>query len=168
MKTMYHEYIRGLVDGEGCFTFFTVSEWKRTESGELMRLKRPVFTIQMNERDEKLLESVNNTLELSGQVYWQKAWRGDGVNRGPKVSIIVRNTLELRNKIIPLFYRKLHGHKGKQFMEWLEKMGEEDKTDESRYLHMIYKKGFFEEWHKEFLLEKSENVSVVSAETSKT
>ncbi|MDP2704301.1 MAG: LAGLIDADG family homing endonuclease [bacterium] len=168
MKTISHEYIRGLVDGEGCFTFFTVPEWKKTENGELVRLKRPVFTIQMNERDEKLLESVNYTLELSGRVYWQEAWRGDGVNRGPKVSIIVRNVLELRNKIIPIFYGKLHGHKGKQFIKWLEKMGEDDKTRESRYLHMIYKKGFFEEWHKEFLSEKDKNVSVVSAETGKT
>ena len=115
---------------------------KNGEVKRLKRLKRPAFVIGMHERDEDLLNDVRDTLGVNVRVYWY-ASRSD--NQGSKAMLMVRDTIELRDKIIPLFYKKLHGNKGKQFIEWLEKMGDENVWEEGKYLHALYKKRYFEE-----------------------
>jgi hypothetical protein len=146
MEKISEEYIRGLTEGEGSFTFYTtpkfISDGKAT-----IKLKRPAFAIKMHERDAYLLNLVADRLNLKGNVYHNGPYRYDRYgsrNSASQVTLIVRDVLELKNIIIPLFYKKLHGNKGKQFMIWLEKMGEEEMTTESHYLYNLYKKRFFD------------------------
>ena len=146
MKVISDEYIRGLTEGEGTFTFYTTSKLINLGQEE-KRLKRPAFAIKMHERDKSLLNSVADSLNLRGNIYHNGPYRYDRYgsrNNAAQVSLIVRDVLELRNIIIPLFYKKLHGNKGKQFINWLEKMSGEEMTTESHYLHNLYKKGFFD------------------------
>jgi hypothetical protein len=56
-QKLSYDYIRGLVDGEGCFSFHTGS---RRANGR--KYKIPTFVIAMNERDRNLIEKVKNTL----------------------------------------------------------------------------------------------------------
>lgn len=145
MEKISEEYIRGLVEGEGTFTFYTTPKFIN-KSGVSIKLKRPAFAVKMHERDAYLLNLVADRLSLKGKVYRNGPYRYDRYgsrNSAAQVSLIVRDILELRNIIIPLFYKKLHGNKGKQFMVWLEKMSGEEMTTESHYLHNLYKKGFF-------------------------
>lgn len=144
MLKLPHDYIRGLVDGEGTFTFSTTSH--KNLDGKITKLKVPAFAIRMHERDEELIRAVRNTLGLTNSVYkYDHNQRNkDGYNRGQQAMLIVRETGQLKNIIIPFFYKKPHGNKGKQFFEWLEKMGNIDTTHGSKFLHMLYKKGYFE------------------------
>ncbi len=146
MEKISEEYIRGLVEGEGTFTFYTTPKLINKD-GVFVKLKRPTFAIKMHERDAYLLNLIADRLGLKGGVYHNGPYRYDRYgsrNSAPQVSLVVRDTLELKNIIIPFFYKKLHGNKSKQFINWLENMGGEDMTTESHYLHNLYKKGFFD------------------------
>lgn len=137
---MTFEYIRGLTEGEGCFTFSVC----RRMSGR--RYKLPCFIIGMHERDRELLKLVRDKLELNIKIYNRPAWRGDGIQRGRSAILIVRRFNHLKDVIIPLFYKKLHGHKGKQFVEWLEKIGKDpDISDRFKSLYRIYKWGIYDQ-----------------------
>ena len=130
-----NEYIRGLVEGEGTFTF------SRGWGGK----KVPTFAIHMHSRDKKLLENVRDSLGLKNKVYEYYYPGKDGSNRGPKAILIVRELGSLKNIIIPLFYKKLKGNKGKQFEEWLEKIGtDQDVSDYFKFIYKIYKAGFYD------------------------
>lgn len=99
----------------------------------------------MHERDFDLLNAVKETLGLKGRIYNFKPWIGDGSNRGRKVVLVVRNFKELKDIIIPLFYKKLKGYKGKQMTDWLEKIGSNpDVTDRYKSLYRLYKWGAFD------------------------
>ncbi len=88
---------------------------------------------------------VCDSLGLKSKIYNRPAWRGDGVNRGRSVILIVRDFQQLKDIIIPLFYKKLKGHKGKQFIEWLEKIGSDpDISDRFKSLYRIYKWGIYD------------------------
>lgn len=122
MKTnpLSYEYVRGLVDGEGCFTFCTNT--RRMPDGRVVKYKVPTFSISMHERDEYLLELVRDTLKLKNKIYnYELKNMGDGWKRGGKTILIVREFESLKDMIIPLFYKKLRGNKGIQFAEWLGK-----------------------------------------------
>lgn len=149
MQKLPHDYIRGLVEGEGCFTFYPTLEFQKTSDGRTIKLKRPAFVIAMHERDEELLRMLRNTLGVNDSILKSKPWNKDGIKRGGTARLIVRDIAELRNIVIPFFYNKLYGYKRKQFFEWLEKMNSENTIKESRYLYRLYKKGFFEEKYKE-------------------
>ena len=137
---MSYEYIRGLIDGEGCFTFCTVDDNKKQE-----KLKIPTFALRMHVRDEELIRNVRNTLKLKDRVHVYHYPGKDGANRGPQAFIMVRSFGSLKNIIIPLFYKKLHGHKGVQFMAWLEKIGADPLVPESyRLLYRLHKSGFYD------------------------
>ena len=122
-KTISYEYIRGLIEGEGSFSFSTTT--RRLTTGEIKRTKIPTFAIGMHERDEPLLLLVRDTLGLTNRVYNYQQSNKDGINRGRKAFLIVREIGGLKNIIIPLFYNRLVGHKGIQFKEWLENIGKE-------------------------------------------
>ena len=78
-----HDYIRGLVDGEGCFTFCSDSRF-----GE--RTLIPTFTLAMNVRDVDLIESVKETLGLRNIVHrFKPRVRPDGYKRGGMAVLIV-------------------------------------------------------------------------------
>ncbi len=129
-----NEYIRGLVEGEGCFTF--------TRNGIK---KIPAFCIQMHQRDFYLLTAVKDCLGLKNKIYRYRPWRLDGIKRGPSARLIVREIGNLKNIIIPFFYKRLMGHKGKQFEEWLNNIGTDPLVPESfKILCRLHKSGYWD------------------------
>ena len=140
-KSLSYEYIRGLIEGEGCFTFYPGSKRK-----DGRKYKFPTFVIVMHERDKKIICMIRDTLGLRNKVYNRKPWRGDGVNRGRTVALIVREFDQIKDIIIPLFYKKLYGYKGTQFINWLEKIGSDpDVSDRYKSLYRLYKWGIYDE-----------------------
>lgn len=97
-------YIRGLIEGEGCFYS------DRRQNGEEI----PAFVLKMHVRDKELIESIRDYLEIDNRVYEYK-------HQGRHFAmLIVRDTWTLKNKIIPICKRKLLGFKGTQFEWWLK------------------------------------------------
>ena len=143
-KIISYEYIRGLIEGEGCFTFYPGSK-----KADGRKYKLPTFVIEMHERDNDLLMLVKATLRLRNKIYYrdnQKKSLKDAINHGNTVAIIVREFDQLKDTIVPLFYKKLHGHKGRQFMNWLEKIGNDpDISDRFKSLYRLYKWGIYDQ-----------------------
>lgn len=142
--TVSNDYIRGLIDGEGCFTFETSRYF--LSDGTPTKRKIPSFRIQMHERDQILLWGIKNALGLRNKLYHLGPYRKDGINRGKQVVLTVRDLGQLKNIIIPLFYgNRLIGYKRNQFNDWLEKMGIDPEVAESyRLLYRLHKTGYFE------------------------
>jgi hypothetical protein len=65
IKEISYDYIRGLVDGEGCFTFCSIKS-----NG--LKKQLPAFVISMSERDEKLIGLVKEKLKLRNRIYKYK------------------------------------------------------------------------------------------------
>ncbi|MDP1719185.1 MAG: LAGLIDADG family homing endonuclease [bacterium] len=137
-----NEYIRGLVDGEGCFTF-TTTKYKK---GSAIITKRiPAFAIAMNERDRGLIEAVRDHFEIKNRVYLHNPYLGDGYNRGKRSVLIVREFPALKNVIVPFFYKKLKGHKAKQFESWILKIGSDSAVPASfKLIHRLYISGYWD------------------------
>ena len=136
-----YEYIRGLIDGEGCFTFCSAPNLR---SGKVMI---PAFVLRMSVRDKGLIEAVRDTLRLRNKVHTYSYLRDKTgpIKRQPQSVLIVRDFGSLRDKIIPLFYKKLHGYKAKQFSLWIEKMGIDPLVPRDyQLLNKLYNKGYFE------------------------
>lgn len=155
MLKLSFDYIAGLVEGEGSFSFCTVQRWKQTVDGRVVRIRVPAFQIKMHERDQDLIRLMRKSLGLNDTVY---NYPPPSINKfskpykvGGSLMLIVRNTASLKNVIIPCLYFRLHGYKKVQFFEWLEKMGHEEISNDSQYLHRFYKKGGFEELSKKFV-----------------
>jgi len=141
-RPLTYDYIRGLIDGEGSFTFNTGTH--RLVDGEMRRSRIPAFAIGMHERDEDLLIAVRDMLGLPNKVYNYQPSNKDGYNRGRKAFLIVREFGSLKNIIIPLFYNNLAGYKAIQFNEWLEKIGTDPLVPESyRLFYRLHKSGYF-------------------------
>lgn len=137
-----NDYIRGLTDGEGCFTFYPTSFMK---AGVIVKQKIPAFVIAMHVRDRWLIIEVAEHLGISGNIYINKNTVTDGHKRGDTARFIVRSLDELREIIIPFFYRKLAGYKGEQFMKWLYNIGN-DPLVAPRYkiLYEKHKSGYWD------------------------
>ncbi len=142
-EKLSYEYIRGLVEGEGCFTFCSVF---RNANSEKRRFIIPTFALGMNERDRELLIMVKNTLKLRNKINtYPPRERRDGYKRGAMSHLIVRDFGQLKNIIVPLFHKKLKGNKGKQFEQWLEKIGNDPTVPDSyKFIYKIYKAGFYD------------------------
>lgn len=135
------DYIRGLVDGEGCFSFCNIPTRGKTGN----KLKLPAFTIQMRERDKELIEKVKNYLGVKGRIYILKPCVLDEFKRGKIARLMVRDFGEIRDIIIPFFYNKLVGYKGKQLIDWIERIGYDPDIHPSyKVLYSLYKRGYFE------------------------
>ncbi len=132
------EYIRGLIDGEGTFTFTTSGNKKN-------KMKIPAFQLRMHIRDKELIEGVRDFLGLKNKIYIYHYPGKDGANRGPQAMLIVREFKNLKDVIITLFYKKLIGYKNKQFIEWLEKIGSDpDVSNRFKSLYRLYKWGMYD------------------------
>jgi len=143
-KPLSYEYIRGLIEGEGSFTFSTRT--RRLPNGKIERFKIPAFAIGMHERDEALLLRVRDTLGLPNKVYNYQQSNKDGINRGRKAFLIVREIGSLKNIIIPFFYNRLVGHKAIQFNEWLEKIRNDPMVPEGYdILYRLHINGYYAE-----------------------
>lgn len=103
----------------------------------------------MHERDEYLIELVRDTLGLRNTIYNYDQRRSDGWKRGRKAVLMVREYESLRDVVVPLFYKKLRGNKGTQFMEWLENIGN-DRDVPWRYkeIYDLYKSSFYDSQNK--------------------
>lgn len=112
------DYIRGLVEGEGCFTFCTIPQ----KNADGKRLRIPTFVIQMHEHDLELIQKLKDYWGLRNKIYICKAYTADGYNRNSTARLMVRDFLSLKNIIIPFFNEKLIGYKRIQFNEWLLKI----------------------------------------------
>ena len=131
------EYILGLVEGEGTFTFSSsnISGKKR---------KVPAFSIKMHFRDRRLIEEVRDKLGLKNRVYVYDHKGHDGAKRSPQAMLIVREFGSIKNVIIPFFYKKLRGNKAIQFEDWLERIGHDPDVPTSfRLIYRMYKSGFY-------------------------
>ncbi|MDD5710559.1 MAG: LAGLIDADG family homing endonuclease [Candidatus Colwellbacteria bacterium] len=129
------EYIRGLVEGEGSFTF---SAWRRTEK------RVPSFQIKMHARNIDLLRGIRDELGLKNKVYVYHYPGHDGAKRGPQAMLIVREIGSLKNTIIPLFYNKLAGNRAFEFENWLERIGGDPWVPESyKILYRLHKNGYY-------------------------
>jgi hypothetical protein len=137
-----NDYIRGLTDGEGCFTFYPV---KNKRAGMIVLQKIPAFVINMHARDRWLLTEIAEYLHLKSNLYIYKGWVSDGYKRGATARFIVRSAAEFKEIIIPFFYKKLAGFKAIQFKEWLETIGS-DPAVPQRYkdLYELAKSGYWE------------------------
>lgn len=135
-----NEYIRGLVDGEGCFSFYPGS---KKSNGRKYRL--PAFILAMHERDLELVTAVRDALSLRNKIYVRKPSTKDGYKRGNIVFFVVREFDQLKDIIIPFFYKRLKGYKGKQFIAWLERIGSDpDVSDRYKSLWRLYKWGSYD------------------------
>ncbi len=141
MFLLSEEYIRGLVEGEGCFTFE-----QKTKRGE--RVKIPVFAIEMHERDEELLRLIRISMNLprinSNTIYVNGPYFHNGYKDNGRIAkLIVRDYLSLKEVVVPFFYGKLRGHKGVQFREWIEKIGDKNVPYPYRQIYDLHKRGFW-------------------------
>lgn len=134
------EYIRGLVDGEGCFSFYP-----GTKQRNGVKYKVPAFIIAMNIRDIELIKGIKETLGLRNSIYIRHPSNKDGYKREDVAVLVVREFDQLKDIIIPLFYKKLNGYKGKQMIDWLEKIGSDPNvTDRFKSLYRLYKMGMYD------------------------
>lgn len=140
-----YEYIRGLVDGEGCFTFYPAKVGS-------VKYKIPAFVLAMSERDADLLRLVADKLGVKSKIYvYPPRKRRDGYKRQGMAVLIIRSIGQIKNVIVPLFYKKLHGYKGKQFEAWIEQMGNDEAvSNRFRLVHKLYKVGFYDKNHSRF------------------
>jgi hypothetical protein len=75
----------------------------------------------------------------------QNAKTGKKYLSGRQAILVVRDFKQLRDIIIPFFYKKLVGYKGVQFAEWLEKIGSDPCiSDRFRSLYNLYKIGVYD------------------------
>ncbi len=129
-----NEYLRGVVEGEGCFTLCTHGT-----------IKVPTFALQMHERDKELLLTLSNRLRLHGSLYEIAANNRGGISRGPAVRIMVRDAPTIQHILIPFFYKKLHGYKGRQFEKWIEQMGSDPAISKSfKAIYLLYISGYYD------------------------
>lgn len=111
----------------------------------MLKRKIPAFSISMHERDEELLKLVRDTLGLKNKVYNYNFPGKDGYKRGRRVFLIVREIESMRNIIVPLFYKRLRGNKGKQFAIWLEEIGKDPNIPlKFRFIYKLHKCGFYD------------------------
>lgn len=137
-----NDYIRGLVDGEGCFTFYT---GKIVRNGMTEKIRIPAFAISMHERDKELIQAVRDHFGIKNAVYTFRPYLRDGCKRGSKATLVIREFGRLKNVIIPFFYKKLKGYKAKQFESWLERMGADPLVPESyKLLYRLHKSGYYD------------------------
>jgi len=132
------DYIRGLIEGEGCFTFCSASKNNGTRS------KVPAFVLVMNERDKELVTAIRDHLGIKNKIYQLRAYRKDGYNRSGTVRIMVRDIGTLKNTIVPFFYNKLHGHKRVQFDKWIDQIRNDPEVPESfKLIPRLCRSGFY-------------------------
>ncbi|MDP3880925.1 MAG: LAGLIDADG family homing endonuclease [bacterium] len=139
-RVITNEYIRGLTDGEGTFTFHRGFKLK---SGE--KPKIPAFVISMHERDIELLKKVKNHLGLKSNINTFGPYNYDNYQRGKKAIFAVRDFGSIKNKIVPLFYKKLIGYKAVQFENWVLNF-EVDPLVSKKYglISRLYKAGYWD------------------------
>jgi len=128
------DYICGLVDAAGSFTFTTDSQ----------RSSIPTFELRMGAKDVKLIEGVRDWLGLKNKIYAYYPEKDEFSKRGQQAMLIIRDVGSLKNIIVPTFYNRLVGYKGEQFNNWLEKIGTDPLVPDSyKIIYRLYRLGFY-------------------------
>lgn len=141
-KKITYEYIRGLVEISGNFTF--TSNSRKNALGKIKKIKIPTFSIGMNERDEPLLWSIRDKMGLENKIYNYKPSNKDGYKRSRKAFLIVREIGNLKNIVVPLIYGHLMGHKKTQFYNWLDQIGSDQDVPESyKIIYRLHQNNFY-------------------------
>jgi hypothetical protein len=139
-KEISYEYIRGLVEGEGCFTF---------SPNKISNSTIPAFSIRMHIRDKKLIGMVRDRLKLRNKIYEYYYPGNDGAKRGATITLIVREIGNIKNVIVPLFYKKLIGNKADSFEKWLDKIGSDPLVPSGyKFIYKLYVGGFYDNDHR--------------------
>ena len=141
-KILSYNYVRGLIAGEGCFSFCTALGFNKKGK----KLKVPAFMLQMSQQDKELVYLVKETMGLHNRIYeYGPRTKKDSYNKQGMIILIVRDFGQLKNIIVPFFYKKLVGFKAKQFEDWLENIGNDPDVQENyRFIYKIYKAGFYD------------------------
>lgn len=135
-EKLSYEFIRRFVEGKGTFTFSSNSKIHR---------KVPAFAIKTSIINKELLEKIRDSMGLKNTIYDYNHQRNDGYKRRPQAMLIVRELGQLKNIIVPFFYKKLKGNKEKQFKQWLTKIGSDPDVPETyKFIYKIYKAGFYD------------------------
>ena len=111
-----------------------------------MIFKVPVFMLSMSEQDKNLIHLVQKSLGLKGSIYqYGPRKKKDSYNRQGTLILMVRNLGQLKNIIVPLFYKKLIGYRANQFDEWIQKKIGNDPLVPKRYnlIYKLYVSGFY-------------------------
>lgn len=146
-KKISNEYIRGLTEGEGSFSFSSrpgIIYW----NGKKLKPLIPAFVISMHVRDFELITLIKEKLGVKNKIYVYKlpalVTNKKTYKRGEKAMLIVREIGNLKNIIVPFFYDRLIGNKGKQFNEWLERIGSDPAVPESfKIIYQLHKSGYY-------------------------
>ncbi len=140
MTNISYDYIRGLVQGTGSFTFTT-----STKLGSLRMRRIPTFQLRTHASNQKLLGEIRDLLDLKNKIYTYHYPGKDRANRKPVAILLIREFSALKNVIIPLFYGQLVGDKADEFNDWLKKI-ESDHTVPKSYklFYRLYKSGYYE------------------------
>ena len=127
------EFILGLIVGEGCFSF-------SNRPGRLFSAKEkiPAFILRMHVRDKKLVIAVRDTLKLNDNKIYEYTH-----NKRHYIMLIIRNTGDIKNIIIPFFYKRLKGYKKKQFNQWLEDFNKPEVAEGYKFIYRLYKNGYY-------------------------
>lgn len=142
------DYVRGLVEGEGCFTFCLINKDK---SGNYKQ-KIPTFSLQMTDRDSDLINSVRDKIGLKNTVYeYKPRIRSDGYKRMGMSVLVVRDFGQIKNIVVPLLYKKLIGSKAVQFEEWISIMETDPLVSQKfKLIGKLYRNGFYDTNFKKF------------------
>jgi hypothetical protein len=127
------DFIRGLIVGEGCFTFSA-----RIDKLHNRKIKIPTFSLKMHIHDRRLLTMVRDALGLDARVYEYNH------NKWHYALLIIRNIGDIKDIIIPFFYNKLIGYKKEQFNRWLNRFNEPDVAESYKFIYRLYKSGFYD------------------------
>lgn len=131
-----NDFIIGLIVGEGTFTFTTTGNKIFEEAKKI-----PAFQLRMHARDKALVAAVRDALKLKDNKIYEYTH-----NKRHYAMLIVRNIGDIKNIIIPFFYKNLKGYKKDQFNQWLEDFNKPDVADCYKFIYRLYKNGYYEEF----------------------
>jgi hypothetical protein len=133
MVKLNKNFVIGLVVGEGCFAY----DRRKQKDGSIRYV--PNFTLRMHVRDIDLVRAIRNYLDVDQRVY-------EYIHNNRHYGMFnIRNIGDIKNIIVPFFYKNLKGHKAKQFEAWLERMGREDTAERYKLVFRLYKNGWYDD-----------------------
>ncbi|PIT92895.1 MAG: hypothetical protein COU06_02825 [Candidatus Harrisonbacteria bacterium CG10_big_fil_rev_8_21_14_0_10_38_8] len=111
MSNPTEEYVAGLVNCIGRFTFYTTYR-------KGVKLKTPAFLVSIPASNKYILEVIVATLDLKERIYTHKNIQSDHVSREKRCILIIRKYGSLR-KIIDFSYKYLLPEKILEMESWL-------------------------------------------------
>jgi len=133
---MSPNHIVWLINSYGSFGF--------TSSG-LYRNKIPTFQLKMTISKTRFLEQIRDYLGLKNKIYKYHYQDKGKSKREPQTTLIVRDFKQLKDIIIPFFYKKLTGYRRARFIKWLERIGSDPNvSDRFKSLYRLYKLGVYD------------------------